>query len=156
MTVRFQIPRTSDVAVSKVFSGVAKDYPIMQSASATALGGTQIPDALRDGDAWFALLSHKGYLLDSLSMRIADLAVRYVRGGKDDPKSPIYDEITLEMIGQKQAPDLTTRMAIQHRLQKELRAFEPDKVLGGVNNQSLGAMTQASWTNAMKLQASLS
>jgi cytochrome c-type biogenesis protein len=28
--------------------------------------------------------------------------------------------------------------------------------LGGVNNQSLGAMTQASWTNAMKLQASLS
>lgn len=131
MAVRFKIPRTSDVAVAKVFSGVAKDYPIMQVTSATALGGTEIPGALGDGEAWVALLGHKGYLLDFLRMRIGGLIICYFRGGQGETKSPIFDEISLEMSTQQQSPDLTTRMAIQHRLQKELRAFEPDKVLSG-------------------------
>jgi hypothetical protein len=37
----------------------------------------------------------------------------------------------------------------------EQNEIEP-QLLGSVNNQSLGAIAQASWTNAMKLRASLS
>lgn len=128
-TQKIKIPRASDRLVEETFREVGSKYGTAK-ASISALGFNTLGQVeLSDNPTGVlkALLDHDSYLIESMSFQIADLYVTYARGGQQEPKSSIYDEIIFSQ-NTSQTADPIVKLDLISFLNKKLRKFEPDRV----------------------------
>lgn len=96
---RIKVPRASDKQVAKVFKDLGAEFGVavatVQALGFSAIGNVQI--AAEPEGEWQVLLKHNSYLIERLSLQVADISVAYFRGGNYTPeqKSPFFDEIVL-------------------------------------------------------------
>lgn len=134
-TERIKIPRSSDRTIAEFYKKLGARFGGQQSAHVSGLGFSAIGAvSLVDeptGD-WKLLLSHNSYLIDTMHLSVPGMSVVYARGGQNSPenKSPIFDEIVLNQ--NQQSPGLNAdKLDAVALINKELRPFEPDRVLSG-------------------------
>lgn len=131
---KIKIPRSSDRKIADFFKKLGACFGIDQGANVIALGNVSLDNVSLvepEGD-WRLLLESDSYLLGSMCLRIPGMVVTYCRGGQvqSELKSPIFDEIVIQDNSQQPIINSEKIRAIA-LINKELRPFEPDRVLSG-------------------------
>jgi len=130
---RIKIPRMPDRSVIDCFYKLAKKYQIPTlNIGATAFSNIGAVNIEGDpNEDLEALLEHNSTLIESCSIAISGLTVIYHRGGQFPPeqKSPIFDEIHLNLNPQQGNLSNTDKFDIVALINDELKAYEPGRFI---------------------------
>ena len=158
-TQRIKIPRATDRTIADAYKELSSRFEIAQ-AGVSAFGSIHIGQVSLSeeptGD-WKVLLELDSSLIESISCRLGDLSITYLRGGHTEQKSPVYDEISLHSNGQG-VLDNALKLNIIALLQRRLNRFEPDRLSGtGVSEEQnqLLAIHQSTLERLEKLNEDL-
>ncbi len=130
---RIKIPRTPDQSVIDCFYELAEKYQI-PSITVIAAAFSKIGEINIEGDPnedLDALLKHQSTLIESCTLVIPGIIITYHRGGQFPPeqKSPIYDEINLNVNPQQGDISNPDKFDIVAIINKKLHAFEPGRFI---------------------------
>lgn len=136
--VRLKIPQFSDRFHIEVLTELKEKFGF-SAFSAQAETGIQIdefPDQTENGlsERWVMLVQLNGSMLRSYSYRKAALVLSFYRGGREQPKSAIFDELTLNYNPNTVGIPDAERLSIASFVNERFKVFDPERAAGGSNS----------------------
>jgi hypothetical protein len=111
-------------------------YTEFSAQAETGIQINEFPELGENGlpERWGTLVELSGSMLRSYIYRKAALTLSFYRGGRDQLKSPVFDEITLaysrDIGGEISESD---RLSIASFINHRFKVFDPERVAGGAN-----------------------
>lgn len=135
--VRLRIPQFSDRFHIEALTELKGKFGF-SAFSAQAETGIQIdefPELGENGlsERWAMLVHINGGMLRSYSYRKAALTLNFYRGGREQPKSAIFDELTLIYNPSTTGLPDAERLSIASFVNERFKVFDPERAAGGSN-----------------------
>ena len=128
------IPKLSDRTLIDVFTVAAANYGkenfVCTTSAGTSIGS--LPEEAINTEhqkQWELILSNNQMLITEISFTVlgGNFRIAFSRGGRNVPKSPIYDEVYFVYNEQGGEPSEIKRLELVTYFGKEFRAFDPKR-----------------------------
>ena len=130
-----KVPRLSDNTIIDLFADTSRKYGMSDiniDLGAAGIIPLKISENLETPEL---LRKTTSTLIQSTSFNLPGFNITYRRGGNQDPKSPIYDEITFNHNQQKCQLTSEQRLEIIAKFSDYLGGFDPKRAVQGALNE---------------------
>lgn len=136
--VRLRIPQFNDRFHIVVLAELKEKFGFTTFAAQaeTGIQIDEIPDQSENGlpERWAMLVQLNGSMLRSYSYRKDALTLSFYRGGREQPKSAIFDELMLIYNPNTVGIPNAERLSIASFVNERFKVFDPERAAGGLSS----------------------
>jgi hypothetical protein len=131
-----KVPRLSDNTIIDLFTEMSRNYGMSDINLDLGAAGTILLKVSDNLEVPELLQKATSTLIQSTSFNLPGFNISYRRGGNQEPKSPIYDDVTFSYNQQQSKLTSENRLEIIAKFSDHLGSFDPKRTLqSGLNEE---------------------